>query len=156
MCYQHRTTRARIRAGKDHQHWIDGLVGLVGLARNPSRESELGLRGNPGCCSGSLANCCYDSPTGSSWRCCSNCRRDSRASSLCRCSSVARPEVLRRAWRSKLKLEFKNNPPHSQLPRPSEYLRACHTRVVACHTSIQIRKRLPQGLSNSAGNRSHR
>jgi len=32
--------------------------------------------GIPGCCSGCLASCCSDSPTGSSWRCCSSYHRD--------------------------------------------------------------------------------
>ena len=43
---------------------------------------ELGRHGSRGCCCGCPAYSCYDSPTGNSSGCCSNCRRDSRGSSL--------------------------------------------------------------------------
>lgn len=38
--------------------------------------------GTRGCCSGCPGRSCCDSPSGSSWRCCSSCRRGSRGSSL--------------------------------------------------------------------------
>ena len=56
-------------------------AGSIGAEIHPF-PVELRRGGSPGCCSGSPACSCCGSLTGSSRRCCSNCRRVSRGSNL--------------------------------------------------------------------------
>jgi len=80
--YSHRAARWLCLPAKTHSR-PDRMA--AGSAPTPSGIGvELG-REQPGtlcCCSCSSGCCCCGSPTGSSCRCCSNCRRESRGSSL--------------------------------------------------------------------------